>query len=556
MHNNSHFCITLAVLFCIGFSAGAQEQDRIPVSWAYNLEAPQSVDLSLLDLSQVVMEDQINDADKNTPWRYGIERPLVLHSFDHGTWSNLPDGQSIWRMAITSPGALNISINFSEFYLPEGGQLQIYNNSRSDWSKVYTHHGGTAQKTGTWFVQGDEVILEYVQAPNAYELPRIATQSIIHGYRMGALHQLLDSEQQSRAPEDSGDCNYDVNCPVGGDFDGYKEKLKKAVALLNLGNGYLCSSVLLNNTKQDKTPYVLTANHCLQNSDPDLWSLRFNWISPNPVCGEAEPSADINTNFTMNGAELRGFHERSDFALVELREAIPDSWDVVFAGWDRSDELPEFQAGIHHPRGDLMKISMDLDPAAHEFANGTDVWLIKGQAVGNGNGWDLGTTEGGSSGSPLFNQNGLVIGQLYGGMSACDGTQTNGGYDLYGRFASAWDYGATQDMRLSNWLDPEQTGYTQIGTLENSLNIGDFELDGQIAMYPNPAQDYVTIRNTQYPSLRGVLYNIVGQKLLELNLSATENHVMLDQYANGIYLLHLVDQTTGNTMAKKLHIQR
>ena len=75
-------------------------------------------------------------------------------------------------------------------------------------------------------------------------------------------------------------------------------------------------------------------------------------------------------------------------------------------------------------------------------------------------------------------------------------------------------------------------------------------------MYPNPAQDYVTIRNTQYPSLRGVLYNIVGQKLLELNLSATENHVMLDQYANGIYLLHLVDQTTGNTMAKKLHIQR
>lgn len=545
---------TAVLLF--GISALAQDVDRTPVSWAHDLGAPESIDMSLLEMSHVVAEDQLNDQDKNRPWRYGIERPLVLNNFESGTWTDLPDGQRVWRLVISSPNALNISINFSEIYLPDGGHFQVYNTDRSDWSKVHTSSNREIQKMGTWFIQGDEVVLEYVEAPNTYELPHIATKSIIHGYRMGALHQLLGAGTQERAPEDSGDCNYDVNCPVDNDFDGHKEKLKKAVALLNLGNGYLCSSVLLNNTKQDKSPYILTANHCLQNSDPAFWSLRFNWISPDPVCGDAQPSTDLNTNFTMNGAALLSHHVGSDFALVELYEAIPDSWDVSFAGWDRSDELPDYQVGIHHPRGDLMKISVDMDPAGQDLANDTEVWLIKGQDVGDGNGWDLGTTESGSSGSPLFNHNGLVIGQLYGGMSACEGTQTNGRYDLYGRFAAAWDHGPTQNNRLSGWLDPEQTGQLSIGTLENSLTIGDFELDGQIALYPNPAKSHVTIRNTQYPSLSGILFTLTGQKLAVFNLSATENHLMLDRFANGIYLLYLVDQATGNTMAKKLHIQR
>src|SRR5690606_10068608 len=94
--------------------------------------------------------------------------------------------------------------------------------------------------------------------------------------------------------------------------------VKKAVALLNLGNGYLCSASLVNNTANDKTPFLLTANHCLQNSDPAMWTIRFNWVSPAPVCGTGEDSGDLQTNFTISGAELKASNSLSDFALVQL----------------------------------------------------------------------------------------------------------------------------------------------------------------------------------------------------------------------------------------------
>ena len=120
---------------------------------------------------------------------------------------------------------------------------------------------------------------------------------------------------------DSGACNYDVNCPIGDDFESHKNIIKKSVALLTLGNGYLCSASMLNNTAGDKKPFLLTANHCLQNSDPTYWSVRFNWMSPSPVCAQEDASVDIQTNFTISGAILRANNALSDFALVELRES-------------------------------------------------------------------------------------------------------------------------------------------------------------------------------------------------------------------------------------------
>ena len=137
---------TAVLLF--GISALAQDVDRTPVSWAHDLGAPESIDMSLLEMSHVVAEDQLNDQDKNRPWRYGIERPLVLNNFESGTWTDLPDGQRVWRLVISSPNALNISINFSEIYLPDGGHFQVYNTDRSDWSKVHTSSNREILKMG------------------------------------------------------------------------------------------------------------------------------------------------------------------------------------------------------------------------------------------------------------------------------------------------------------------------------------------------------------------------------------------------------------------------
>ena len=332
---------------------------------------------------------------------------------------------------------------------------------------------------------------------------------------------------------------------------------KKAVALLNLGNGLLCSAVLLNNAASDKTPYLLTANHCLTASDPTLWSVRFNWTSPNPQCGTGLESTNRANNYTLSGASLRANNAASDFALVELNQPIPQNWDVAFAGWDRSDVIPEYTVGIHHPKGDIMKVCQDLDAPAHDVANNTEVWLIKGASAGSGNGWEIGTTEEGSSGSPLFNNEGKLIGQLYGGTSNCEGTSTNGEFDVYGRFAVSWEYGSTAQTRLKEWLDPFNTQAVEVETLQNTLTVPDFENALAFSVYPNPAQDFVTVYNTQFSQLQYTLYNVQGQAIQKGALRATENRVSLESLPQGIYLIHFLDTETQEQSTHKIvHVNR
>lgn len=546
--------ILFFLLFSFAFLSYSQDLgDDIPVSWTMNIRSNViPVVLPPLDLESIHIEDSINDRDKTQPWRYGITRPLRLNIDTDGTWIDLPNNRGrIWQLAIQSTDAVNISVNFDSFYLPNGGRFFLYNDDRTEVSKVYTKGDNRPNKLlGSWFVYGDIIWLEYYEPPSTSEEVELELGSIIHGYRMSML------EDMQRGLNDSGDCNYDVNCPIGDDFDDKKDIVKKAVSILNLGNGFLCSASLINNTAVDKTPYLLTANHCLENSDPAFWSVRFNWISPNPVCAGEGDSADIQTNFTMSGAEVRANNAKSDFALVELFNSIPSSWDISFAGWDHSDALPEFEIGIHHPNGDIMKICRDDSGAVRENAAGTEVWLIGGVTAGTGDGWEIGTTESGSSGSPLFDQNGHIIGQLYAGQSFCDGTSNNRDYDIYGRLGVSWSDGTSASTRLKEWLDPLNTGQTTIETLQNILNVPDIQLGGTLDIYPNPADSFITVMNSRYPKLSYQLFNILGQQLATGSVSNTMNVILVDQYKEGVYFLRLLDEESNSEITKKVIVRR
>ena len=527
----------------------------MPFSWQYEINHRISpIELPPLDLNEIRREDLENDKDTSLPWRYGVNRPLDLDIKSRGVVSNLPNGGKIYQVAIRSPHAINLSLNFSEFYLPPGSRLHLYNFDRSDVSR--THNIDTnrdSERFGSWFITGDEIWVEYYEPPSASVEPRLHVDALIHGYRLGKVSQFVEGV---RGLNDSGDCNYDVNCPVGEDFDNHKDMVKRAVALLNLGNGYLCSAVLMNNTERDKRPFLLTANHCLENSDPSLWSVRFNWMSPAPVCSGSEESSDIQTNFTMSGADRRANNTLSDFALVELFNEIPDTWDVAFAGWDITDDLPQFEVGIHHPNGDIMKVCRDDSGAVRENANGTEVWLIKGASAGNGDGWEIGTTESGSSGSPLFNEDGRVIGQLYAGQSFCDGTQNNGDYDIYGRLAVSFNGGNDASNRLLEWLDPLDTGQTTEDTILNFLSVQDVELTGQLQVYPNPATTEITVMNSLSPDLNYEMFSMTGQTLRQGSLSNTMNTINVESLSEGIYFLRLTDGVSGNDITKKIIVDR
>ncbi|HEY0067566.1 MAG TPA: T9SS type A sorting domain-containing protein, partial [Flavisolibacter sp.] len=246
----------------------------------------------------------------------------------------------------------------------------------------------------------------------------------------------------------SGSCNINVLCPQGTGW----ENERNSVAVVALQNGSaLCSGAMLNNTCNSNTPYFLTANHCFTaNGGQNVGNWRFYFQAWSSTCS---PSQNSN-GLLFNGSTLRANWAPTDFALVQLNQAPAPNSGINYAGWSRSTTAATSGVGIHHPSGDVMKISTYTTPVvrADNFT-----WNINGQTL-NPVGdlqwivsWNNGVTEGGSSGSPLFDQNHRVIGQLGGGPSGCGNAVQQ---DAYGRFDNSWTGGGTNATRLSNWLDP------------------------------------------------------------------------------------------------------
>ena len=422
-----------------------------PVSWGLNLDNQvEKINLPDFDLDAVKAEDEINDYKFEAPWRFGYMHS-VDYGFDDGVWTTLDNGDRIWRILITSKNALSLNFIFDDFYMPDGGYIYLYNNQRTDLLGAYdSNQNQESGVLGTWLVEGDAVWIEYYEPSIVKGQGRLHIAKATHGYRNA------QSFNEAKGLNDSGDCNLDVDCSIGEDWEELKEHNKRSAGILLSGGSGFCSGALINNTANDGTPYFLTANHCF--SDPSSWAFRFGWISSNVVCATTQNSSNGPTNMTLSGATLRARDAGSDFALVEINQNIPDEWDRVFAGWDRSGITPEFTVGIHHPSGDVMKVCRDDDQPTQTINGGAQTWEI----TTAGGGWEWGVTEPGSSGSPLFDTEGRIIGQLYGGGAACSGTVDNNLLDYYGRFDISWEGGGSSSTRLRDWLDPSSTGTNEI----------------------------------------------------------------------------------------------
>ena len=441
----------ITTLFCL-FSLTIYSQvtnEGLPASWNLNLDDKvKTVNLPGFDLEAIQAEDAVNDYKFESPWRFGYMHS-VDYGFEDGTWTVLENGDRIWRILVKSKTALSINFVFDEFFMPEGANVYLYNDNKTDLLGAYdSAQNQDSGVLGTWLVQGDAVWVEYYEPISVKGQGRLHIAKATHGYRNA------DTFKDAKGLNDSGACNLDVDCSIGEDWEELKEHNKRSAGILLSGGSGFCSGALINNTANDGTPYFLTANHCF--SDPSSWAFRFGWISPNPVCASNTPSTDGPTNMTISGATEIARDGGSDFALVEINQAIPEDWDRVFAGWDRSDITPDFTVGIHHPSGDIMKVCRDNDQPTQTINGGAQTWEI----TGAGGGWEIGVTEPGSSGSPLFDAEGRIIGQLYGGGAACSGTVDNDLFDYYGRLGVSWEGAGSPSTRLRDWLDPTGSGAT------------------------------------------------------------------------------------------------
>lgn len=407
-----------------------------PAWEAVAFEALPVMRMPAIDREALAAEDAVTDQYKEAAWRFGVEYDVDIAPATAGAWT-VEGGERVWRLAVECPEALGISFLFDAYHLPKGGRLFVWNADHTDFIGSFDHRNNKEWGSlALGQILGDQVVIEYRESLNAPFQADLHIGQIVHSYRSiqrraaAVAEELLD-----RGPYgNSGACNIGINCPEG---DLWQVE-SRSVALILSGGFASCTGALVNNTLQDGTPYFLTANHCLGN--PNNWTYLFNHESTS-CTGNTGPTSDI-----VSGGTLRASNSGSDVALIELSEAPPASYNVQYAGWDNTGTAPANVTGIHHPSGDLKMICHDEDGPTTANQGGAAVWYI--------NQWEWGVTEPGSSGSPLFDENHRIVGQLYGGGAACSGSVNNGQPDWYGRFDVSWDAGSSASTRLWDWLDP------------------------------------------------------------------------------------------------------
>jgi hypothetical protein len=426
------------------------------------------------------------------PFKFGYAFKDQQYDLTHGKWTTTSEGDQIWTLAFYSPGARSLNVLWSDFYLPKGATLFVYNEDKSDVIGAYSHlQNNKNGVVSSWPIAGDKIIIEY-NAPNSVtQKPSLTISKVVHG--------ILNNPGIRKDLNESGDCNYDVDCSIGPEIDPIKEHLSRSIGLMLINGESFCTSCLVNNTAQDRTPYLLTANHCMISRDESSIVVRFGWKSDQPDCGTTAPSGDGPKMMIMTGMEWVASNGVSDMNLLLLNNEIPAEWDRVFAGWDHSGIAPPYAFSIHHPRGDIMKVSREDDSPLSTTNDGVQSWEIQSQTGG----WELGTTEPGSSGAPLFDPQGSIIGQLAGGSAACSGTDDNDREDFFGRIDLSWDASSFPDTRLKDWLDPMNTG--------------------QVVMPSLPAVDVpdrdISLRITAQPAGQTTACNSVDSALIHITLS-------------------------------------
>ncbi|MFK7784457.1 MAG: T9SS type A sorting domain-containing protein [Crocinitomicaceae bacterium] len=462
--NIKNFLLAGVIASCAQFSLAQIEHGGTPKSWMEtSVSSVEFNSLPSVDIDALKAEDAITEQHKDIPLRFAYAHEVNFNLVNSGEWTTASDGSKIWRLGVESENAHSLNVTFDQFVLSEGATVFIYNEDKSDVLGSFTaENNKPSQHLGTSPVKGDKIIIELHESHGTLEKSQLSISHIAHDYK--------NVYSLSKAFGDSGGCNNNVACPIS---NGWEDQVS-SVALITLANGTRwCTGSMVANTSLDDTPYFLTADHCEDGQNVTTWVFHFNYQSP--TCS---PNADGSLSQSVSGSTLRATNPGSDVCLLELDTPPPTSYNVFYSGWDKSGDVPQNTTGIHHPSGDVKKFSVDNDPPVSSGS----YWRVVD--------WDDGTTEPGSSGSALFDQNKRIVGQLYGGFAACG----NDEWDEYGKVSVSWE-GSSSSVRLKDWLDPNSTGVeTQDGYYPGSASIAQLDATMKFELYPNPSNNDLSIR--------------------------------------------------------------
>ena len=489
-----------------------------------------------------------NSIKNGTPLKVSVVMPLQLTTENAGLWETTDDGYDIWRLKLHNDKALGCGVLFERFNLPEGAQFFAYNEDKSLIYGPYTNENnpsGEGFNSGVFV--GGTVILEYVSPQHQlYQVnrPDIALFGYTHFYRSEGLPDLRVNGAKDDEYGHSESCMININCSEG---DNWRIQQRGVARMECYGmdggdiTGGWCSGTLINNTLGDGTPYFLSANHCADGATSQLFgyfAFYFNYEcascnnSANPPSWYKTESCTKVANSPISGG--------SDFLLLRLSNLTWNNMknkNLVLNGWNKS-AVANSSSGvsIHHPAGDVKKISTyTTSLGSGTFSGGATnaYWAVQWAQTAHGRS----VTEGGSSGSPLFNSNGLVIGTLTGGGSTCN----NNDYDLYGKISYHWaSNGSTNAKKLQPWLDP-------VPISQSTCNY----LDPNGSFYVKPAA-YVFPATTSTNS-----FSIISDQAWTLSYQANVDHswfTVSAESGNGSGAIQVVCQPNTTTEARKCNM--
>ena len=209
------------------------------------------------------------------------------------------------------------------------------------------------------------------------------------------------------------DCHWDVSCE-----DLAMQELGSAVGhyfFIEDGDGYVATGALINSSDWLEIPYFLTANHAIYNQEL-ADTIHIYWDFRSTFCDSGDiPDMDLLPQ-TYDRVVLEETSANLDLSLLRLPSYGTE--DRTFLGYDTT--VPAWNnmdlTCIHHPSGSYQRISAghvthtNQNSCGGEYSHQFRVF------------WDLGLTEGGSSGSPFFDEDGYVFGALTGcGPENCGG---------------------------------------------------------------------------------------------------------------------------------------
>ena len=414
------------------------------------LSTVEQITLPAIDNAALMAKEAQRRANREVP-EFAVSVQVAITPTTHGHWEVLENGTAVWRVRIHSKGAHSLNLGFTNFQLPKDAVLFLYNPSQEHVIGPFSAADNEEHEQLWTPILPDETVVVELQVPAANrDQVQVNVGWVNHDFAgLGSIF--------------SQNCHLDVNCGAESGFtelDNFRDIIQ-SVGMYSVNGVRLCTGVLMNNVRQDCTPYFLTAFHC-EVSTNNAPSVVVYWNYENSTCRSINTPENARRGDGLlidfnTGAKLVAAKESSDMTLLQLDDDVSIKADAFFAGWSNENVTPNNTICIHHPNTEEKRISFSNQPTY------TGLWRTDNDFMEGGNhlivpSWDIGSTEGGSSGGPLFDTNKRVIGQLHGGSAQCGNRQ----YDSFGRLFSSWTDSDNAPYQLKNWLDPDGLGLTRL----------------------------------------------------------------------------------------------